>query len=58
MTPMQAVLIIINVVVQVSAKMVFLIPHLGLIWQKYGLEICQGNQDVVNAVDRGSGIND
>ena len=25
----------------------------GLIWQKYGLEICQGNQDVVNAVDRG-----
>ncbi len=25
----------------------------GLIWQKYGLEICQGNQDVVNAVDTG-----
>ncbi|MEE9355107.1 MAG: MYG1 family protein [Methylococcaceae bacterium] len=25
----------------------------GLIWQKYGLDICQGNQDVVNAVDRG-----
>jgi len=25
----------------------------GLIWQKYGLEICQGNQDVVNAVDSG-----
>ena len=25
----------------------------GLIWQKYGLEICQDNQDVVNAVDRG-----
>ena len=24
---------------------------LGLIWQKYGLEICQGNQDVANAVD-------
>jgi uncharacterized UPF0160 family protein len=23
----------------------------GLIWQKYGLEICQGNQDVANAVD-------
>jgi uncharacterized UPF0160 family protein len=25
----------------------------GLIWQKYGLEICQGNQDVANAVDTG-----
>ncbi len=25
----------------------------GLIWQKYGLEICQGNQDVANAVDSG-----
>jgi len=25
----------------------------GLIWQKYGLEICQGNQDVANAVDAG-----
>jgi uncharacterized UPF0160 family protein len=25
----------------------------GLIWQKYGLEICQGNQDVANAVDGG-----
>jgi uncharacterized UPF0160 family protein len=25
----------------------------GLIWKKYGLEICQGNQDVVNAVDAG-----
>ena len=25
----------------------------GLIWQKYGLEICDGNQDVVNAVDTG-----
>jgi len=25
----------------------------GLIWQKYGLEICQGNQDVANAVDKG-----
>ncbi len=23
----------------------------GLIWQKYGLEICQGNQDIANAVD-------
>ena len=23
----------------------------GLIWQKYGLEICQANQDVANAVD-------
>ncbi|MBU2923907.1 MYG1 family protein [Colwellia sp. 1_MG-2023] len=23
----------------------------GLIWQKYGLEICQGNQDVANSVD-------
>ncbi len=23
----------------------------GLIWKKYGLEICQGNQDVANAVD-------
>lgn len=23
----------------------------GLIWQKYGLEICQGNQDVANTVD-------
>lgn len=23
----------------------------GLIWQKYGLEICQGNQDVANVVD-------
>jgi len=25
----------------------------GLIWQKYGLEICEGNQDVANAVDSG-----
>jgi uncharacterized UPF0160 family protein len=25
----------------------------GLIWKKYGLEICQGNQDVANAVDNG-----
>ncbi|MDH5394077.1 MAG: MYG1 family protein [Gammaproteobacteria bacterium] len=25
----------------------------GLIWQKYGLQICQGNQDVANAVDAG-----
>src|SRR6056297_1988096 len=25
----------------------------GLIWQKYGLEICQGNQDVANALDSG-----
>ena len=25
----------------------------GLIWQKYGAEICQGNQDVTNAVDAG-----
>ncbi|MDX2368709.1 MAG: MYG1 family protein [Colwellia sp.] len=25
----------------------------GLIWQKYGLEICQGNQDVANSVDTG-----
>ena len=25
----------------------------GLIWQKYGSEICQGNQDVANAVDSG-----
>ncbi len=25
----------------------------GLIWQKYGLEICEGNQDVANAVDAG-----
>ena len=25
----------------------------GLIWKKYGLEICQGNQDVANAVDKG-----
>ncbi|MDX8395561.1 MAG: MYG1 family protein [Mariprofundaceae bacterium] len=25
----------------------------GLIWQKYGLEICQGNQAVANAVDAG-----
>ncbi len=25
----------------------------GLIWQKYGLEICQGNQDVANGVDAG-----
>ena len=25
----------------------------GLIWQKYGLEICQGNQNVANAVDAG-----
>jgi uncharacterized UPF0160 family protein len=25
----------------------------GLIWQKYGLEICQGNQEVANAVDVG-----
>ena len=24
----------------------------GLIWQKYGLEICQGNPDVAKAVDR------
>ena len=25
----------------------------GLIWQKYGLEICQGDQDVANALDSG-----
>ena len=25
----------------------------GLIWQKYGVEICQGNQDVAKAVDSG-----
>ncbi|MEH6452252.1 MAG: MYG1 family protein [Psychromonas sp.] len=25
----------------------------GLIWQKYGLEICKGNQDVANSVDSG-----
>ncbi|MDQ6995256.1 MAG: MYG1 family protein [Mariprofundaceae bacterium] len=25
----------------------------GLIWQKYGLEICQGNQDLAHAVDKG-----
>ncbi|XQW83909.1 MYG1 family protein [Thalassotalea piscium] len=25
----------------------------GLIWQKYGLEICQGHQEVANAVDAG-----
>ena len=25
----------------------------GLIWQQYGLEMCQGNQDVANAVDAG-----
>jgi uncharacterized UPF0160 family protein len=25
----------------------------GLIWQKYGLDICQGNQDVANAIDAG-----
>jgi uncharacterized UPF0160 family protein len=25
----------------------------GLIWQKYGVEICQGKQDVANAVDAG-----
>ena len=25
----------------------------GLIWKKYGLDICQGNQDIVNAVDAG-----
>ncbi|MDX8396831.1 MAG: MYG1 family protein [Mariprofundaceae bacterium] len=25
----------------------------GLIWQKYGLEICQGNQDIAHAVDKG-----
>lgn len=25
----------------------------GLIWQKYGLEICQGNQNIANAVDEG-----
>ncbi len=25
----------------------------GLIWQKYGLEICGGNQDVANSVDAG-----
>ncbi len=25
----------------------------GLIWQKYGLEICEGNQDVANSVDAG-----
>ena len=25
----------------------------GIIWKKYGLEICQGNQDVANAVDAG-----
>jgi uncharacterized UPF0160 family protein len=25
----------------------------GLIWQQYGLEICQGNQEVANSVDAG-----
>ena len=25
----------------------------GLIWQKYGLALCEGNQDVANAVDAG-----
>ena len=25
----------------------------GLVWQKYGLEICGGNQDVANSVDSG-----
>lgn len=25
----------------------------GLIWQKYGVEICQGNKEVANAVDAG-----
>ena len=25
----------------------------GLIWQKYGVEICQGNEDVAKAVDKG-----
>lgn len=25
----------------------------GLVWQKYGLDICQGNQEVANAVDAG-----
>ena len=25
----------------------------GLIWQKYGLELCQGNQEVAHAVDSG-----
>ena len=25
----------------------------GLIWKKYGLEICEGNQDVANSVDSG-----
>ena len=25
----------------------------GLVWQKYGLEICEGNQEVANAVDTG-----
>ncbi|MGC3835951.1 MYG1 family protein [Moritella viscosa] len=25
----------------------------GLIWQKYGLEICQGNQEIADAVDAG-----
>jgi len=25
----------------------------GIIWKKYGLDICQGNQDVTNAVDAG-----
>jgi uncharacterized UPF0160 family protein len=25
----------------------------GLIWQKYGLELCQGNQEVANSVDAG-----
>ena len=25
----------------------------GLVWQKYGVEICQGNQEVANSVDAG-----
>jgi len=25
----------------------------GLIWQKYGLELCQGNEDIAHAVDKG-----
>ncbi len=34
-------------------EMVFLILQFGLIWQKYGLQICQDNQEVADSVDAG-----
>ena len=48
MTRIQAVLIIIKVGGAGERENGIPYSSFGLIWQKYGLEICQGNQDVAN----------